>query len=94
MKKVKYPTTIKKDSTKLEFLYNAQEALKVQHNAKGLDFTNGIISKQEWEDYRKNDFKVKDEHIGNGIMEMRENMLKSNKHSINLSTLIEDVNAS
>ena len=90
MKKVKYPSGVNDNQKKIEYLYNVEEALRVQHNAKGKDFKDGVISKQEWEDYKKNEFEAKREHIINDMVKAKTAMQKSKKHNIDLDDIIED----
>jgi|APSaa5957512535_1039671.scaffolds.fasta_scaffold28984_3 hypothetical protein len=49
----------KTDDEKLKFLYRVSEKLRLEHNNKGKDFKDGVITKVEFNTYIKNNFLVK-----------------------------------
>lgn len=63
---INYPLTANTNLEKLEYLYESQEALRLQHNEMGRQYREGIISVQEWEKYKKEEFLPKSRAIGEG----------------------------
>lgn len=41
----------KTPAEKMRWLHRAMELLRLQHNNRGDDFRNGVITEQEWKDY-------------------------------------------
>ena len=50
---INYPLTANTNLEKLEFLYQSQEILRFQFREMGRQYREGIITGQEWEDYKK-----------------------------------------
>lgn len=84
---LKFPITASAISDKMEFCYIAQEKLRLQHNAKGKDYTEGKITKEQWEAYKKDEFDVKQEVIIKALLEQKEAMKKSTKYEVDLNDL-------
>lgn len=64
---MKFPNDAVTPKDKLEFLYIAQEKLRLEHNAKGDDFRNGVITENEFRDYQKNSFGIRQQKISKQI---------------------------
>jgi len=72
---IKYPISdceTKKD--KLEYLYQAQEKLRLEHNKYGKDKRDEKVTRDEWLKYLKDTFKPKSKQIGHAIAEIRETL--------------------
>lgn len=59
------------NSDKYGQLYRLYELLRLEHNKKGEQLKNNIITKQEYDNYIKNDFEPKHELIINEILKYR-----------------------
>jgi len=46
-----FPANCTTEASRLSFCYKLDEALRQEHNAKGADYRNGVITKAEWETY-------------------------------------------
>lgn len=64
---MKFPITATTHRDKLEFLYIAQEKLRLEHNAKGEQFRNGQITEQAFRDYQKNVFDARQSKLSERI---------------------------
>jgi hypothetical protein len=81
---LKTAVTATTNVSKFEYALNAQEKLRVEHNAKGKDFTDGKISKEEWETWKKEYFDPRSKAISISIGSLRESLLKSNAYAVDL----------
>ena len=91
-----YPVDADTNYEKLEFLYQAQETLRFQHNEMGRQYREGIITNEEWQSYLKNNFEPKSEWIGWGtsvIGEKLGNIEISTTSSTTGKTITISVNA-
>lgn len=83
---VTYPVDAVTPNDKIEYGYAAQEALRLEHNAKGADFKNGIITQKEWADYLLI-FDEKQLLISKSILVEREILKQSTKWVVDLENL-------
>jgi len=60
---INYPLTANTNFEKLEYLYEGQEALRLQHNKMGRQYREGIITEEQWQIYLKNVFNPKNQII-------------------------------
>lgn len=86
VEKVKYPKNIKAEE-KLEFLYAAQETLRVEFNKRGQEYKEGKITKAEMEAYRKDFLEAKSDVIINDILKLKEEYKASKKFTIDLEDI-------
>lgn len=68
---MKYPTSIKTDNEKLEYLYRYQEKLRLEHNEKGKDFREGRLARAAWDDYKINQFRPLNCELGELLAPLR-----------------------
>lgn len=68
---MKFPLTAITHRDKLEFLYIAQEKLRLDHNAKGEQFRNGEMTEQAFRDYQKNVFDVRQAKLSAAIVTLQ-----------------------
>lgn len=64
---INYPLTTLTGENKLEFLYQAQEDLRIQHNDYGNAYKENILSETAWKTYLNNKFKPRSRWIGGEI---------------------------
>ena len=64
---INYPLTVNLPIEKLEYLYRAEELLRLQHNEMGRQFRKGEIAQEEWQTYLKEYFDPKSKWLGWGI---------------------------
>lgn len=76
-----YPTDCKTASEKTEYCYILQEKLRAEHNAKGADYRNGVITKAQWDAYLKDSFEPKQRTISRSILEQKDLLKQSTKWS-------------
>ena len=55
---IKYPEIIKTDTDKVDWLYRAQEKLRIEHNTMGQTLNDGGITQEQWLAY-KGEFRAK-----------------------------------
>ena len=72
---IKYPTEIITNRDKLEFLYSAQEKLRLEHNEMGRKFRDGEIDSWAWEQY-KNKFSSKNYELSCQIAPIRDDVIE------------------
>jgi len=89
MSKIRYPTKCTTSADKTEFLYLAQETLRLQHNEMGKKFREGKISKGTWTTYRDFGFNPKQEAVIGDILENRRLLKHSTKYLVDLDNLLE-----
>ncbi len=68
------PRTIILNEDKLKFLYRAKELLRLEHNTKGNDFSNGKMSEKDFRDYQKYDFESRNQKLFEQINELKEKL--------------------
>jgi len=85
---VKYPSGCTSPSDKTEFLYRAQELLRLEHNEMGEQFRNKTIDRLAWMNYLDNDFNPKSEAIVKDILENRALLKQSTKYSVVLDDIV------
>jgi len=61
----------KNNDKKFKFLYRTAELLRLEHNAKGKEFRDGVITEAEWEEYKKSFF-ARHKKILNEINQIRD----------------------
>lgn len=59
-----YPLLADKPIEKLEWVYHAQEILRLEHNEMGRQFREGIITEQQWNEYLEKSFDEKSKWLG------------------------------
>lgn len=74
-----YPINCKTLEDKFEFLYRAQELLRLEHNRQGRKFREGKISKKEWTQYLTKEFEEKSSMIIKEIEILKNECFKKNK---------------
>lgn len=82
-----YPQSAQTDLDKLEFAYAAQEKLRAEHNSKGADFRNGVITEDEFRGYLRDRFKQKKDLICSEILRLKSQIKSSTRFTIDLDTL-------
>ena len=60
---LKYPVAVITANQKIEFAYKAQETLRLEHNRKGQEHKDGLITDAEWEDFVDNYFRPRQRAI-------------------------------
>ena len=90
MKELQYPLGVETIEDKLAFFYKAQETLRLEHNSKGEDYKNGLITKKQWEEYIIKEFNPKQESIVVNLVTQREMVRKSTRFAVNLNNLVSD----
>lgn len=78
---MRFPIAAVTSRDKLEFLYIAQEKLRLEHNAKGEQFKNGQITEQAFRDYQKNVFDVRQAKISSRIAAFQTNVFEAASQS-------------
>ena len=73
---IDFPITANTLSEKFEYAYAAQEKLRLEHNVMGAKFRNGVITKNEWEDYLEIDFNPLNNKLSYFIAPNREAVMK------------------
>jgi len=51
-----YPLLVDKQIEQIEYAYRAKELLRLEHNEVGKTYRDGIITREEWQNYLKNEF--------------------------------------
>ena len=87
MVKINYPKDCTTDAQKFEFLVIIQEKLRLQHNEIGKDYTDGKITKEEWNNYL-NDFDYKNNGISFLLLSLKEKFKKSDTFKIDLDNFL------
>lgn len=92
MKKLTIPPSIEDEAEKVtEFSYITQEKLRLAHNQKGQDYNDGVITKKEWEDWKKGYFDPRSSAICVEILTAKNLLKKSVKYNPDLDTVFEEV---
>ena len=68
------PLTITTDKDKLKFLYRAVELLRLEHNVKGKEFRDGIISRWDFDDYIRTSFEPRNQRLFAEINQLKEKL--------------------
>ncbi|MCK5581953.1 MAG: hypothetical protein KAJ18_11855, partial [Candidatus Omnitrophica bacterium] len=84
---IKYPQDAINKHDKTEFAYIAQEKLRLEHNAKGKDYRDGIITESQWKAYLENRFNPKQLKISEAILEQRALLKNSKRWTVDLDDL-------
>ena len=84
---VNYPLTATVASDKTEFLNQAKEQLRLEHNIVGAKFRNGEIIQQEWIDYLNKIYNPKRDLLTHDILLQRLLLENSNKYTVDLNDL-------
>jgi len=84
---IRIPTQCVKVVDKLEFLYNAEEALRLLHNEKGKDYREGRLTKEQWLAWKENFFEPRHLKIAGNIGFYKYKLKRSNRYPINLDTI-------
>jgi hypothetical protein len=82
-----YPKEAVTLNDKVEFCYQAQEALRLEHNSKGADFRTGVISETTWKDYTDNEFKSKSQMISKSLCTLKDELKASTRFTVDLNNL-------
>lgn len=81
---VKYPTITDTTQKKVEYLYLAQEKLRLLHNQKSKDYRDKKITKEEWLEWKETYFASRQEAIIEGILEARIIFKQSTTYTVDL----------
>ena len=92
LKKVKYKASLNNDKDKIEYVYNIQSRLLQEHNQKGVDLANGVITQEQYDEYKKK-FRDQQAAIAEGLSKHRKMLRESNRFTIDLDTVFEDKDA-
>jgi len=84
VEQVKIPTNVTVISDKLEFLYNAEEALRLLHNSKGADFKSAKITESQWLQWKEQYFEPRSLRIAGDIGFYKYKLKTSGKYQIDL----------
>lgn len=83
---ISFPMDCDTPALKTEYLYRAQELLRLYHNDEGKKFRDGVISDTEWHDFKTKVFDPLNDKISDAILEQRE-LLKHSLWDIDLRKL-------
>ena len=86
VEQVKIAPTAISIADKLEFLYNAEEALRLLHNKQGADLKEGKLAEASWLQWKEQYFEPRSERIAGDIGYYKYQLKKSNKYQIDLDT--------
>jgi len=89
-KQIKYKTGIVTANDKIEYLYIAQEKLRIEHNKKGDEFRNGVIAESEWLEWKDNNFLVLSEAISIELQKQKDAFKNSKKYEVDLDKDFEN----
>lgn len=81
-----FPEKLATDEEKLKFAYRAKEILRLEHNAKGDQFRDGKVSKDEWTEYVK-DFEGRFTNVLYEIATLRDALGHSRVSAKNISEI-------
>ena len=73
---IDYPIDINTNEKRYAYCYRLQELLRIEHNNKQQDFKDGIINKNDLDNYLKDIYKKKDETIIAELLIYRDNIKK------------------
>jgi len=59
-----YPLLANTSIEKLEWIYSAQEVLRLEHNVKGQQYRENVITEAQWKEYLNTSFKGKSKWLG------------------------------
>jgi hypothetical protein len=88
MASIKYPKNIESNKDRYAFLYRLQELLQLDHAKKSAGFQDKKISKENWDDYKDNDFTPKSDIISVEICKYRELLKKDVESLAKLSDIV------
>lgn len=88
-KKLKLPAEAVTAKDKIEFCYQAQEALRLEHNEKGRQFREGEITEAEWLAY-KEEYRAKRDAVIEEMLAQKEAMKASTRFTVDLQNIAED----
>lgn len=64
---VNFPVNCITEASRLSFCFRLDELLRIEHNLKGKQYQDGLITKTDWENYLKNTFEPKSRAIHEDI---------------------------
>lgn len=67
-----YPLLANEDIEKLEWVYRAEEVLRLEHNEMGRQYREGIITEAQWKEYLSLSFDEKSKLLGNEKSKLRD----------------------
>jgi len=73
-KKISFPSNCRTNDDYLEFLYIAQEKLRLEHNKKGKEYREKKLTVKQWKEYLEKEFKPRSKRIGYEIAVLREKL--------------------
>lgn len=82
--RIKYDPSVTEKNDKIEFLYIAQEKLRIEHNTKGQELLDGDITQKQFDDWLTTYFLPKSESISADIIKYKNEFKKSKRFSIDL----------
>lgn len=85
---IDYPAEVKTDLEKFEYVSNAYEAIRLEHNASGAKFNKGDISDKEWNDYLTERFNPIHDAIMEENANLRANITVSATYNMDLGVLV------
>lgn len=88
--KVKNPASVNTDLKKLERAHVLMEKLRLLHNKKGKDYTDGIITEQEWLTWKEGYFRERQEAIVQQIIKSRQALQSAVTFEANLDGYFEE----
>jgi len=81
---LKIPVSVKNANDILEYGYNAQEKLRLLHNAEGQKVGEGKITLDQFREWQYSYFDPRSDAISVVIVNARKQLLTSNKYAIDL----------
>ena len=86
---LKIPINITTPADKTEFLYKAEETLRLLHNSKGMDYKDGKITQEEWETWLETYYFPRHRGVIIKILENRALLKNSTKYTVDPETDFE-----
>lgn len=90
MKVLKFPTGCNNAEKRFGFSSRAKELVRLEHNAMGLKFREGEITKAEWRTYLADNFEPKSIAIQDALREQKKIAGSSTIWNVDLSRDIQD----
>lgn len=87
--KLKIPDDLSKGEDKIAYCYQAGEKLRVLYNEYGRKYTNGAITKKEWEEWKNDFYTPRDYAIADRILECRNLIKAESTFEIDLEEVFE-----
>ena len=76
-----YPQDCISAADRTEFLYKLQEKLRLEHNAKGKEYQDGVITEKEWGIWRNDIWDKRNNNVAEEILIQRKLLKNSIKYN-------------